>query len=182
VHEYKISLKKLLCAHTRRARWRRRRRTREGKENSTALKFTTPGGKVPAEKLRLLNPNEIKATQRSHRSYFVCARERERAEDKKRLYYENEMPSGRIWAAFRTVLTPKQLGPRKKATMHFGKQNDVDKFLGCEIQGEKTWRYHRTLWEISKNARKKCHMIELFSPNWVSNLEFFSSKTKKFQV
>jgi hypothetical protein len=74
VHEYKISLKKLLCAHT-----RHKARAREGKENSTALKFTTPGGKVPAEKLRLLNPNEIKATQRSHRSYFgVRAGERER--------------------------------------------------------------------------------------------------------
>lgn len=45
--------------------------------------------------------------------------------DKKRLYYDEK----RILAAFRTVLTPKQLRGLAKKTMHFGKQNDVNKFL-----------------------------------------------------
>jgi hypothetical protein len=41
--------------------------------------------------------------------------------------------------------------------MHFGKQNDVDKFLGCEIQGEKTWSDQDAMGNFQECSEKMPH-------------------------
>lgn len=91
----------------------------------------------------------------------------EREKDKKRLYYDEK----RIWAAFRTVLTPKQLQGLAKKTMHFGKQNDVKQIPAKTKVGKSG-----TLWEISRNVvgkncdENKCQ--KLIMRRW-SHIELF---------
>lgn len=114
------------------------------------------------------------------------------------------MPSGRIWAAFRTVLTPKQLGQRaKKPLCTSANKMTSTNSSPAKSQGEKTWSDQDAMgnfqeWseKLRKNVRQPKWLnywlqmrwyksnfsmqfkIMIFSKSWVQKNEFFLVKYK----
>jgi hypothetical protein len=106
----------------------------------------SPGGKIKAGSL--LNPNEIKASiaerERERERSSVCLElfcvRRSAPRTKSGFIMRTRCHQGEFEPLFGPFSRLNNSAAQKSHSMHFGKQNDVDEFLACKSQGEKTWR------------------------------------------